>query len=87
MSRRMLTKREELRLARYSLLYIVAFEEAGPRCIFMDLARAMRKLLFEWSINDALRSVDNLPQRRGGGKREILQSHWIKALDGARRRE
>ncbi|NUM54211.1 MAG: AAA family ATPase [Candidatus Hydrogenedentes bacterium] len=74
---------EELIRARYSLLYLVTWEEDRARRLLIDLAANMKKYLFEWSITDGLRSMNGSPENRTSAKRlreplavlnEILQA-------------
>jgi len=83
MSASFLREIEELIRARYSLLYLVTWEEDRARRILLDLADGMKKHLFEWSITDGLRSMNASPENRAAPKRlreplavlnEILQA-------------
>lgn len=83
MSQSFLKELEELIRARYSLLYIVTWEEDRARRLLIDLASGMKKFLFEWSITDGLRSMNGSPENRTSPKRlreplavlnEILQA-------------
>ena len=83
MSQSFLKELEELIRARYSLIYIVTWEEDRVRRLLIDLASGMKKCLFEWSITDGLRSMNGTPENRTSAKRlreplavlnEILQA-------------
>ena len=83
MSQSFLRELEELIRARYSLLYVVTWEEDRARRLLIDLASGMKKFLFEWSITDGLRSMNGTPENRTSPKRlreplavlnEILQA-------------
>src|SRR5690606_21012924 len=74
---------EHLVRARYSLLYLVTWEEDRARRVLIDLAESLKKSLFEWSITDGLRSMDGSSQATPDRRRtreplavlnEILQS-------------
>ncbi len=74
---------EHLIRARYSLVYLVTWEEDRARKLFIDLAANLKKSLFEWSITDGLRSMDGNRQSSPDRRRtreplavlnEILQS-------------
>ncbi|MDZ4857536.1 MAG: AAA family ATPase [Candidatus Hydrogenedentes bacterium] len=69
MSQSFLRELESLVRARYSLLYIVTWEEDRARRVLLDLAGAMNKHLFEWSITDGLRSMNGSPEGRTAAKR------------------
>lgn len=69
--------------ARYSLLYVVTWEEDRARRYFMTLAENHQKQLLEWSITDGLRQVYGRAEQQRPEKRtreplavlnEILQS-------------
>ncbi len=83
MSRAFLKELEEHIRARYSLIYIVTWEEDRARRLLIDLAEGMKKFLFELSITDGLRSMNGSPENRSAAKRlreplavlnEILQA-------------
>jgi ATP-dependent 26S proteasome regulatory subunit len=83
MSLPFLKELEHLIRARYSLLYLVTWEEERARRLLIDLASGLKKSLFEWSITDGLRAMDgsseNSPDRRRTREplavlNEILQS-------------
>ena len=74
---------EHLVRARYSLLYLVTWEEDRARRLLIDLAEGLKKSLYEWSITDGLRSMDGSSQNNPDRRRtreplavlnEILQS-------------
>lgn len=83
MSASFIREMEELIRARYSLIYLVTWEEDRARRLLIDLAANMKKLLYEWSITDGLRSMNGTPESRTSAKRlreplavlnEILQA-------------
>lgn len=83
MSARFLAELEHLIRARYSLLYLLTWEEDRARRILIDLAVNLKKSIFEWSITDGLRTMDGTGQDPQGRKRtreplavlnEILQA-------------
>ncbi len=74
---------EHLIRARYSILYIVTWEEDRARRLLMNLAGSLKKSLFEWSITDGLRCMTGSSGTSPSGKRsreplavlnEILQT-------------
>lgn len=83
MSASFIREMEELIRARYSLIYLVTWEEDRARRLLIDLAANMKKFLYEWSITDGLRSMNGTPESRTSAKRlreplavlnEILQA-------------
>jgi len=48
---------DQLIRARYTLLYVVTWEEERARAHFAQIAQAQNKSLFEWSITDGIRRV------------------------------
>jgi SpoVK/Ycf46/Vps4 family AAA+-type ATPase len=55
MSYEFLEELDRLIRARYTLIYVVTWEEDRARRIFLHLAETQRKALYEWSITDGLR--------------------------------
>lgn len=83
MSASFIREMEDLIRARYSLIYLVTWEEDRARRLLIDLAANMKKFLYEWSITDGLRSMNGTPESRTSAKRlreplavlnEILQA-------------
>jgi SpoVK/Ycf46/Vps4 family AAA+-type ATPase len=83
MSLSFLKNLEHLIRARYSLVYLVTWEEDRARRLLIDLAASLKKSLFEWSITDGLRNMDGQSQSNPDRRRtreplavlnEILQS-------------
>jgi ATP-dependent 26S proteasome regulatory subunit len=69
--------------ARYSILYLLTWEEDRARRMLLDLSQSMNKSLFEWSITDGLRAMNGTGEAAGATKRtreplavlnEVLQS-------------
>ncbi len=71
MSQRFLEEIDELIRARYTLLWVVTWEEERARKLLAQVANKQQKALFEWSITDGLRRVTG-PQESGSApaKRE-----------------
>ncbi|MBN2309152.1 MAG: AAA family ATPase [Candidatus Hydrogenedentes bacterium] len=75
---------DQLIRARYSLLYLLTWEEERVHQLLLDIAEHRKKALFEWSITDGLRCTHGAEgEGKKGGKRtrellavlnEILQS-------------
>jgi SpoVK/Ycf46/Vps4 family AAA+-type ATPase len=74
---------DQLVRARYSLIYLLTWEEERAHEFLMELAGHHKKLLYEWSITDGLRCTHGGKESSQGGKRtrepmavlnEILQS-------------
>ncbi|MGI6460403.1 MAG: AAA family ATPase [Candidatus Hydrogenedentales bacterium] len=60
--------------ARYTLLYVVTWEEDRALRILMRLAESQRKPLYEWSITNGLRCIHGEGSPRGGSRtRDALQ--------------
>ncbi len=60
---------DQLVRARYSLLYIVTWEEDRVCRILSNLAEKQKKLLFDWTITDGLRQVNGTAEKRSPSKR------------------
>ena len=81
--------REELdRLirARYTLLYVVTWEEARAMRILMRLAEGQRKSLYEWSVTNGLRCVHGAGGQ-GSGSRTRIGHVSVKSVRPARVRK
>jgi len=63
MSQPFLKELENMVRARYSLLYLITWEEERARRLLIDLAASLKKSLFEWSITDGLRTMDGSAQQ------------------------
>lgn len=84
MSHAFIKEMDELIRARYTLLYVVTWEEQRARQLIGIVAEKQKKTLYEWSITDGLRRVTGPPDAaRGPDKRqrdvmtvlnEVLQS-------------
>ncbi len=62
--------------ARYSLLYVVTWEEERARKLIGEVAAYQKKTFYEWSVTDGLRRVSGAPQSRQelkGREREPLK--------------
>lgn len=57
MSRPFLEEMDELIRARYSMLYVVTWEEHRARKLIYSIAQKQQKPLYEWSITEGLRSM------------------------------
>lgn len=64
MSQVFLEQIDELIRARYTLLWVVTWEEERARRLLAQVATKQQKTLFEWSITDGLRRVSG-PQESG----------------------
>jgi len=74
MSRHFSEELDRLIRARYTLLYVVTWEEERAMRIFMELAERQRKSLYEWSITNGLRCVYGVGgQGNGSRTRDALQ--------------
>lgn len=78
---------DQLIRARYSLIYVVTWEEDRAHQMLADLAAKRKKNLFEWSITDGMRCVYGTDQGQSGGKRTreplAVLNHILQADDSA----
>lgn len=63
MSERFASEVDQLIRARYSLLYLVTFEETRARSILVRIASHRKKALFEWSMTDGLRCAHSADEK------------------------
>lgn len=68
MSQAFLQELDRLVRARYSLIYVVTWEEERALRLCLRLAEGQRKALYEWSITEGLRCMYG-PDSQGGGSR------------------
>lgn len=59
MSKDFLKEIDQLIRARYTLLYVVTWEEERARALLAQVAERQQKALIEWSITDGLRRISN----------------------------
>ena len=63
---------DQLVWARYTLLYVVTWEEDRARRLIAEVAASQRKPLFEWSVTDGLRRIVG-PREEHRNKTERLR--------------
>lgn len=64
MSQVFLEQMDELIRARYTLLWVVTWEEQRARKLLAQIAAKQQKTLFEWSITDGLRRIGGSAGKR-----------------------
>jgi hypothetical protein len=67
MSKAFLEEVDQLIRARYSLLYVVTWEEERARRLLAQVVQRQQKALFEWSITEGIRRVMG-PRETSGGE-------------------
>ena len=68
MAKEFLEELDRLIRARYTLLYVVTWEEERARRIIMRLAEGQHKALYEWSITDGLRCMRGAAGHESGSR-------------------
>lgn len=80
MSQTFLEQVDELVRARYTLIYVVTWEEQRARALLAQIATHQRKTLYEWSITDGLRSVVSGPEEPTATGRQRDPMHMLNTI-------